>query len=86
LAGVREPDPITHFAPPVFDPETNTYLHGDGAVEYPDGRLQINGYVFEAPDWDKLDPPTGHPDGDVFTHEEVMTEMCEFLDLPAGSL
>ena len=57
----------------------------DGVIDHPDGTVEYNGYFFEI-NWDELDPPEGHPDAEEVPHEEVVTEMCELLGLPPGSL
>lgn len=58
---------------------------GDGVIERADGDLEMDGFLFTI-DWERLDPPRGHPDAEEIPDGEAMAELCEALGLPVGTL
>jgi hypothetical protein len=62
-------------------PTTNHTFSECGRFE----SFDINGYHFEV-DWNEIDPPGFDEDPeDGIPHEQVMREMWEILNAPAGS-
>jgi hypothetical protein len=73
-------DPVPPYPPPY------PVRFADGTIHYPDGTMEVDGWLFDPIDWDELDPPEGSPDAEEIPDEVVWAKMCKRLGIPPGSL